>query len=149
MKERFYEDAFSEYSKRLGAFCKFKLIEISEERLPDAPSSQEISKALEKESKKILDVIPNGAYVITMCIEGKECSSTELSQLLSKVFLTGFSKVAFIVGGSFGLAESVKAMSSYKLSMSRMTFPHHLARVMLAEQIYRAFQISLGSSYHK
>lgn len=149
MKEKFYIDAFAEYSKRLASFCKFRLIEINEEHLPDSPSASEISKALDKESRKILDSIPSGTYIISMCIEGKEYSSTELSKMISDLFISGWSRIAFIVGGSFGLSDNVKNCSSCKMSMSRMTFPHHLARVMLAEQIYRSFQINLGSAYHK
>ena len=149
IKERFYEDAFREYSKRLSAFCKLKLVEISEEHLPSSPSSQEVNRALEREGRKILDSVPPGAYVISMCIEGKEYSSKELSDMISGLFVSGYSKIAFIIGGSYGLALGVKENSSCKLSMSRMTFPHHLARVMLAEQVYRSFQISLGSAYNK
>ena len=149
MREKFYIDAFGEYSKRLGAYCRFECIELAEQRLPDAPSQKEIDAALEKESAEIMKNIPQDAYVIAMCVEGGQMSSEDLARLIERQTLSGRSKLCFLIGGSFGLSPTVKKRADLRLSMSQMTFPHHLARVMLAEQIYRAFKISEGSRYHK
>lgn len=144
MRERHYAAAFEEYFKRLGAFGKPELREIAEERLPEQPSEREIAQALKREAAEILKSVPKGAYTVALCVEGKAMSSEELA-----LALEGQARLCFIVGGSFGLDESVKAAADLRLSMSRMTFPHHLARVMLAEQVYRAFTIQNGGRYHK
>ena len=149
MREKHYISAFSEYEKRLGAFCRFDLQEIPEQRLPDRPGEKEIETALEKEAGEILRRIPKGAAVIAMCVEGKMLSSTDFAAFLQGLQNRGVSHVCFVVGGSFGLHPNVKQAASLRLSMSEMTFPHHLARVMLSEQIYRAFTILNGSQYHK
>lgn len=149
MRERFYIDAFSEYSKRLGAYCRFECAELTEVRLPDTPSQKEIVAALEKEAAEIIKNIPSDAYIVAMCVEGRQMPSEELAKLISQRESSGKPKLCFIIGGSFGLAPGVKAMADLRLSMSQMTFPHHLARVMLAEQIYRGFKINEGSKYHK
>lgn len=149
MRERFYIDAFSEYSKRLGAYCKFECIELPETRLSDSPSQKEIDVALEKEAAEILKNVAQDAYFIAMCVEGSQMSSEALAELTARQALSGRSKLCFVIGGSFGLSPSVKKRADLRLSMSKMTFPHHLARVMLAEQIYRAFKINEGSRYHK
>ena len=143
MRERHYAEAFEEYFKRLGAFGKPELREIAEERLPEQPSEKEIARALDREASEIEKAVPKGAYVVALCVEGREMSSPELARTLDAAMGGGVSKLCFVVGGSFGLHERVK------LSMSRMTFPHHLARVMLAEQVYRAFTIMNGGRYHK
>ena len=149
MKEKYYLDAFEEYRKRLGAYCRFELDELPEQRLSDSPSPGEISAALEKEAVEIEKRIPSGAAVVAMCIEGTQKSSTELAGLFESWANGGKSRLCFIIGGSFGMSESIKSRAALKLSMSKMTFPHHLARVMLCEQIYRAFTINEGSKYHK
>ena len=149
MKETHYIAAFAEYEKRLSAFCRFELVEIPEERLPEDPSEKEITAALEKESAAIERAVPKGAAVIALCIEGEQSSSEELARWLEAQQLAGSGKLCFIVGGSYGLAEGLKRRADKRLSMSRMTFPHHLARVMLCEQIYRAYMISAGRKYHK
>ena len=149
LKEQYLRDAVAEYVKRLSALCKLSIIELPAEKLSDNPSQKEIENALESEGKKILEKIPKGAYVYTMCIEGKQKTSEELSREMEDLAVRGFGSVAFIIGGSFGLSEKVKAASNYRLSMSKMTFPHQVARVMLLEQIYRAAQISAGTKYHK
>lgn len=149
MKEKHYISAFDEYRKRLGAFCKFELVELPEQRLSDSPSDKEISLALEKEAAEIEKQLPAGAALCALCIEGTMKSSTELASQFEKWTTAGKSKLCFVIGGSFGMSERIKARADLKLSMSRMTFPHHLARVMVGEQIYRAFTIIEGTKYHK
>ncbi len=149
LKDKFFEDACAEYVKRLGAFGKVKITEIPAAPLPDAPNEKQIASALEKEAAQILQRIPKGAAVYPMCIEGKQLSSEELSAELSAAANGGAGTAVFIIGGSCGLHESVKKTGRLRLSMSRMTFPHRLARVMLLEQIYRAMMIAGGRAYHK
>ncbi len=149
LKESYLRDAVSEYIKRLSGLCKLNLIELPAEKLSDNPSHKEIENALENEGKRILEKIPKGAYVYTMCIEGKQKTSEELSSEMDNLAVRGYSNITFIIGGSFGISEKVKAVSDFRLSMSKMTFPHQVARVMLLEQIYRAIQISIGTKYHK
>ena len=149
LKERFYADAVAEYAKRLSRFCKLEIVELPEERLPDSPSPAQIEAALSKEADAIRLRLPASAYVIALCVEGKPRSSEELARLMADSASRGESHLVFLIGGSFGLHPSVKALAAVKLSMSPMTFPHHLARVMLLEQIYRAYQINAGSRYHK
>jgi len=149
MREKFYIEAFAEYTKRLGAYCKLECIEPAEQRLSDKPSQAEIDAALEKEAAEILKQIPGDAYVTAMCVEGKQLPSEAMAELINDRENSGKPKLCFIIGGSFGLSDSVKKRADLKLSMSKMTFPHHLARVMLAEQLYRGFKIKEGSKYHK
>lgn len=147
LKEAYWRDACAEYSKRLGAFCKFSIIELDESRLPSSPSDLQIQKALDEEGTKILAKC--SGRIIALCIEGKELSSEKLSDKISSFANGGASQINFIIGSSFGLSEKVKAAADLRLSMSPMTFPHQLARVMLCEQIYRAFSITAGTRYHK
>ena len=149
LKEKFYADAVAEYTKRLGRFCKLEIVELAEERLPEDPSPAQIGAALAKEADAIRGKLPPSAYVIAMCVEGKTRSSEEMARLMADSAGRGDSHLVFLIGGSFGLHPSVKELAAVKLSMSPMTFPHHLARVMLLEQIYRAYQINAGSKYHK
>ena len=149
MKEKFYIDAAAEYVKRLSRFCKLEITELPEDRLPDDPSQAQIDAALAKEADAIRAKLPPSAYIIAMCVEGKTRSSEELASLMAQSANQGESHLVFLIGGSFGLHPSVKALAAVKLSMSPMTFPHHLARVTVLEQIYRAFKINEGSSYHK
>ncbi len=149
MKEKFFIEATNEYIKRLGAYCSFELKEIPEERLPDKPSSKDIELALGREAENIKKEIPKGAYVISFCVEGKMQGSGEFSEFIFSLASKGISRICFIIGGSFGLSDEIKALSGFKLSVSKMTFPHHLFRVLAVEQIYRAFSIEAGSSYHK
>ena len=149
LKEKFYADAVSEYSKRLSRFCKLDIVELNEERLPEDPSPAQIDAALFKEADAIRGKLPSSAYVIAMCVEGKTRASEEMARLMADSAGRGDSHLVFLIGGSFGLHPSVKELAAVKLSMSPMTFPHHLARVMLLEQIYRAYQINAGSKYHK
>ena len=149
LKEKFYTDAAAEYVKRLSRFCKLDIVELPEDRLPDDPSQAQIDAALLKESDAIRAKIPAGAHVIAMCVEGKERSSEELARLMAESANRGESHLVFLIGGSFGMHPSIKAQAAVKLSMSPMTFPHHLLRVMLLEQIYRGYQINAGTRYHK
>ena len=149
LKEKFYTEASAEYAKRLSRFCKLEILELPEERLPETPSSAQIEAALAKEADAIRAKLPAAAHIIAMCVEGKTRSSEELAQLMSDSANQGASHLVFLIGGSFGLHPSVKALAAVRLSMSPMTFPHHLARVMLREQIYRGYQINAGSKYHK
>ncbi len=149
LKEKFYIDAANEYCKRLQRCCKLDLIELPEYRLPENPSPAEIHRALETEGQTIREKLPKGSAVVAMCIEGKTCSSEALSQRLQDFAVSGKSQVTFLIGGSFGLDEQLKKQADWRLSMSPMTFPHHMARIMLLEQIYRAYQIEQGTKYHK
>ena len=149
LKERFYTDAAAEYLKRLSRCCKAEVIELPEERLPEAPSPAQIAAALEKEAAAIRSKLPSSAFIVALCVEGKLRSSEALARMLSDSASRGQSQVVFLIGGSFGLDPSLKALAAERLSMSPMTFPHHLARVMLLEQIYRAYQINAGTRYHK
>ena len=147
LKEDYLRSACAEYIKRLGRYCTFELHELDECRLSDNPSDKEIAAALKKEGEQIKRYA--SGMIVPMCIEGRQLSSPELSEKISEAGVSGHSTVTFIIGSSFGLDPEIKAMGSLKLSMSKMTFPHQLARVMLLEQIYRAFQISSGGKYHK
>ena len=148
LKEKFYADAAAEYVKRLSRYCKIEVTELPETRLPEDPSPAEIKRALAAEANAIRQKLEGGA-VVAMCIEGQTCSSEALSKKLAAFALEGKSKVTFLIGGSFGLDETLKKQADWRLSMSPMTFPHHLARVMLLEQIYRSCQIAEGTRYHK
>ncbi len=148
LKEKYWRDACAEYEKRLSAFCRFRIVEIPESRLPENPSAAQVASALEEEGRKLL-AAAGGAYLTALCIEGKEESSEQLAAALAGLSVGGVSSLAFCVGSSYGLSPQVKAAASRRLSMSPMTFPHQLARVMLCEQIYRAFQINGNGKYHK
>lgn len=149
LKEKYLVDACNEYKKRLGASCKIEIVELTPARLSENPSQKEIESALEGEAQKIFEKVPSGAKLYSLCIEGRQLSSVELSKRIESDTSFSTNKIAFVIGSSFGLANSVKEKSDLKLSMSKMTFPHQLARVMLLEQIYRAMQISNGTKYHK
>ena len=148
LKEKYLRDAVDEYSKRLGAFCKINIIEIDEEKIGDNPSSAQIQNVIEKEGQRIIKKIPKSSNIISLCIEGKEYSSPDFSKLIENISMTS-SSICFIIGGSFGLSDEVKKLSNYKLSFGKITLPHQLARVILLEQIYRAFSISNNSKYHR
>ena len=148
LKEAYLRDAAAEYEKRLGAFCRFELVQLKEERLSDDPSESERKNALSKESEKILALIPARAYVVAMCVEGKQLTSPELAEKLEEISART-SDVCFIIGSSFGLADAVKQRADLRLSVSKLTFPHQLMRVILLETVYRAFNIQKGTKYHK
>lgn len=149
LKERFYADAAAEYVKRLSRYCKLEIIELPEERLPEDPSPALIDAALAKEAGAIRAKLPPFSCLIALCVEGRMRSSEELAHLMAAWANQGEKQLVFLIGGSFGLHPSIKAQAAAQLSMSPMTFPHHLARVMLLEQIYRAYQINAGTKYHK
>jgi len=149
LKEKFYAEAAAEYGKRLSRYCKLEVVELPEERLPEAPSPAQIDAALAKEAEAILGRLPPSSSLVALCVEGRMRSSEEMAQLLETWSNRGEKRLVFLIGGSHGLHESIKAQAWAKLSMSPMTFPHHLARVMLLEQIYRAYQINAGTKYHK
>ena len=150
IKEKYFTDAVGEYAKRLTAFCKFSVIELNEERIrSNTPNEAQIAEVIEAEGRRILQKIGASDYVAAMCIEGRLLSSEELSETLDKAALSGKSTVDFIIGGSYGLSDEVKRRADLRLSMSKMTFPHQLARVILSEQIYRAFEILTNGKYHK
>ena len=149
LKENFYLSAASEYEKRLGGYCKFKLLELPECRLPEDPSQGDIEAGLQKEADLILSKIPKGAWFCVFTPEGKTLSSEAFADTLKKIKLEGRSSACFLIGSSFGMAKRVKDRADFKLSMGPMTFPHHLARIMILEQLYRAEAIQAGSKYHK
>ena len=149
LKEQYLTAACAEYAKRLSAFCRLTVTELPESRLPDNPSDKLIEQCLKQEGEAILSRIPRDAFVIPMCIEGKMLSSEEFSAALDRAAIGGHSSIALLIGGSYGLWEELKRRGDLRLSMSRMTFPHQLARVLLLEQLYRAMTISHGQKYHK
>lgn len=149
LKEKFYMEAAAEYAKRLQRHCKLDILELAEQRLGDAPTQGDIDAALEREAASIREKLPRGGALIALCIEGQPLSSEDLAQRLMRFGLEGRSQLIFLIGGSVGLHPSLKAQADLCMSMSPMTFPHHLARVMLLEQLYRGYQILEGSRYHK
>ena len=149
LKEKFYISAAEEYKKRLAGYCKFNLLELPEVRLPENPSPAEIAAGLDKEAETIFAKIPKGAYLCIFTPEGKELSSEGFAERIAQVKLSGKSSMCFLIGSSFGISPTVKAAADFRLSMGPMTFPHHLARIMVLEQIYRAEAIQAGSKYHK
>lgn len=149
LKERYYAAAADEYIRRLGAYCKFELIELPECRLPDDPNGTQIAAGLAREAEQIEAKLPRGAWFCVLTPEGAQLSSEELAAALASVKGSGKSSACFLIGSSFGMDPSLKAMADKKLSMSKMTFPHHLARVMALEQFYRAESIQAGTKYHK
>ncbi len=150
IKEKYFTDAIAEYAKRLTAFCKFNIVELSEERIKsNTPNQSQIDEVISYEGKRIMQKIAPSDYVVAMCIEGKLMSSEELSKLIDSASVSGKSTVDFIIGGSYGLDDLVKKRADVRLSMSKMTFPHQMARMILSEQIYRAFEISSNGKYHK
>ena len=149
LKEPFYISAAAEYAKRISGYCKFALLELPEARLPENPSPAEISAGLEKEADLIFSKIPKGAWFCVFTPEGKLLSSEDFAKTLKSVKNSGKSSACFLIGSSFGMAPRVKQRADFRLSMGPMTFPHHLARIMVLEQLYRAEAIQAGSKYHK
>lgn len=148
IKEKYFTSAIDEYKKRLGRFVKLDVIEIPDEKIPDNASEKEEELIKQKEGKAILSKIKSGAYVVAMCIEGKELSSEDIAHRISEISMRS-SHIVFIIGGSLGLSDEVKARADLKLSFGPITLPHQLMRVVMLEQIYRAFKINNNESYHK
>lgn len=149
IKEKYFTDAIDEYSKRLKRYCKFNIIEVKDEPTPDNPSPNEKAAVLNREGTRIIEKLPKSAYIVSLCIEGKQMDSSAFADFIEKTAADGNSELVFIIGGSMGICDELKSKSDYKLSFSKMTFPHQLMRVVLTEQIYRAFNISNGGKYHK
>ena len=148
LKEDYLREAVKEYEKRLSGFCNVSEVNLKEAKLPNDPSDGEIKRALAEEAKAILSAMPDRSYKIAMCVEGKQFSSEELASKIESAF-SATNEICFVIGSSHGLDDSVKNAADLRLSVSKMTFPHHLARVMLIEQLYRGFKINEGSRYHK
>jgi len=149
IKEKYFTGAINEYAKRLTKYCKLDLIEVADEKAPENLSEKEMIQVKEKEGERILSKIHDQAYVVALAIEGKQVTSEELSEKIEKLGVSGTSHITFVIGGSLGLADSVMKRANYKLSFSKMTFPHQLMKVVLLEQVYRAYRISRGEPYHK
>lgn len=149
IKEKFYRDAIAEYEKRLSRYCKFQIVEVADEKTPEKASALEEEQIKEKEADRILSHIKEDAFVITLEIRGKKLDSVSFAELLEQKGVHGISHIQFVIGGSLGLHEKVSQKSNYKLSFSDMTFPHQLMRVILTEQIYRAYRIIANEPYHK
>lgn len=149
LKEKYLREALEEYLRRLTPLCNVKLTELAETKLPDKPSDAQIAAGMADEGKRILAALPEGSDVVALCVEGKELSSPELADYMERSAAKGKNGVCFVIGGSHGLADEVKKRADLRLSFSRLTFPHQLFRVMLTEQIYRAYMIRNGTKYHK
>lgn len=149
VKEKYLNMGIEEYSKRLGRYCNLQIVEVSDEKTPDSGSVAEISQIKKKEGERLLKYIKEGAYVIALAIEGKELTSVELSDKIEELGISSESHIMFIIGGSLGLDEAVLKRADYKLSFSKMTFPHQMMRMILLEQIYRAYRIMHNQPYHK
>lgn len=148
IKEKYFVSAIDEYSKRLSRFARLSIIELADEKIPENASEKENEQVRKKEGTRILAKIPQNSFVVTLCIEGKEFSSEQLAEKIADISMTS-SSITFIIGGSLGLSDEVKAQSALRLSFGRMTLPHQLMRVVLLEQIYRAFKINNNETYHK
>lgn len=149
IKEKYLKDGIAEYAKRLSRFCTFEVNELPDEKIPDNPSPAECSRVIESEGDAILKKLSKDSFIVALCVEGKSMSSEELAAKVSSVTLMGKSTIDFIIGGSLGLSDRVKKRSDLRLSFSSFTFPHQLMRLVLTEQIYRAFKINANEEYHK
>ncbi|MCI8312658.1 MAG: 23S rRNA (pseudouridine(1915)-N(3))-methyltransferase RlmH [Lachnospiraceae bacterium] len=149
IKERYFTDAIAEYEKRLQRFCKLSVIEVADEKTPEGASEELREQIRKKEGERILQKIPGNAYMVALAIEGKMLDSVELSKQMEKWNVEGVSHIVFVIGGSLGLSKEVLSRADWKLSFSKMTFPHQLMRVILLEQVYRCFMIRSGAPYHK
>ena len=149
VKEKFYRDAIDEFAKRLSRYCKLEIVEVPDEKTEEQASENEIRLVKEKEGERLLKNIKEDAYVITLCIDGKQLDSEELSEKIEKLGIRGTSHIYFVIGGSLGLSDDVIKRADFKLSFSKMTFPHQLMRVILLEQIYRSYRIMNHEPYHK
>ena len=149
VKEKFYRDAIDEFSKRLSRYCKLEIVEVADEKTPDQASETEMKQIKDKEGERLLKNIKEDSYVICLCIDGKQLDSEELACKIEQLGIQGNSHICLVIGGSLGLSEMVIKRADMKLSFSKMTFPHQLMRVILLEQIYRAYRIINNEPYHK
>ena len=149
IKEKYLKLGIYEFKKRLSKYCKLEIIELEDEKAPENLSDKEMLIIKEKEGKKILSKIKDNSYVIALAIDGKNLSSEELAETINKLGVRGISNITFVIGGSLGLSDEVLSRADYKLSFSKMTFPHQLMRLILLEQVYRAYRINNGEPYHK
>ncbi len=149
LKERYWIDAIAEYSKRLGRYCRLEILQVADEKIPDNASQALEEQIKDKEGRRILSLIPEDAYVIALAIQGKMLDSEQLADRIGQLGIKGTSQIVFIIGGSLGLSGQVLRRADFKLSFSKMTFPHQLMRVILLEQIYRGYRIICGEPYHK
>ena len=149
LKEKYLRDGIAEYGKRMSRFAKFEIVELADEKTPDNASAAQNQQIMEKEGERILAKISERDYVIVLAIEGKQLSSEAFSQVIADATLRGYSDIVFVIGGSLGLADKVKKRANLRLSFGLLTLPHQLMRLVLSEQIYRAFMIQQGSPYHK
>lgn len=149
IKEKFYVDAIAEYSKRLSRYCRLDIVQVADEKTPDSASQLQEQQIKDKEGERILAQIRDGSYVAALAIEGEMLSSEQLAEKIDRLGVGGQSHIVFVIGGSLGLSEAVLRRADYKLSFSKMTFPHQLMRVILLEQIYRSYRIIHGEPYHK
>ena len=149
IKEKYLKLGIDEFKKRLSKYCKLEIIALEDEKAPENQTDKEMLIIKEKEGKKILSKIKDNSYVIALAIDGKNLSSEELAQTINKLGVRGVSNITFVIGGSLGLSDEVLSRADYKLSFSKMTFPHQLMRLILLEQVYRAYRINNGEPYHK
>lgn len=149
IKERYLADGIAEYCKRLGRFCTVEIAEVADERIPERPNGAEITRVLEAEAARMEKRIPKGAYVVGLCVEGRAMDSETFAKAMAQAQVQGFGTLAFLIGGSLGMAPRMKDMCHLRLSLSAMTLPHQLARLVLLEQIYRCYKINAGEEYHK
>ena len=149
IKEKYLKLGIDEFKKRLSKYCKLEIIELEDEKAPENLSDKEMLIIKEKEGKKILSKKKDNSYVIALAIDGKNLSSEELAETINKLGVRGISNITFVIGGSLGLSDEVLSRADYKLSFSKMTFPHQLMRLILLEQVYRAYRINNGEPYHK
>lgn len=149
IKEKFYRDAIDEYLKRLSRYCKAEIIEVADEKTPDGAGEKLEEQIRNMEGERILSKIPDSAYMILLAIKGEQLTSEALSEKLTRLAVDGESHICFVIGGSLGTSDAVYKRADYKLSFSKMTFPHQLMRVVLLEQIYRSYKIEAGEPYHK
>lgn len=148
LKEKYLQEALAEYSKRLASYCKLQIIALKEEKMPAEPAPATKEQVLEKETARIIEQIPEHAYVIVLDVVGKQLSSPELAQKLNELTVEGVSHVVFVIGGAFGFTDALRKKANMALSFSKLTFTHQMIRVLLLEQIYRAFKINRGEKYH-
>ena len=149
IKEKYIQEGIKEFSKRLSRYCNLKIVEVDDEKAPENLSDKEMEAVKQKEGQKILSKIPQNSFIISLEIQGREISSEDLSKKMEDVMVSGINDITFIIGGSLGLSDEVRNISNFKLSFSKMTFPHQLMRLILLEQIYRGWRIMKNEPYHK